>query len=413
MPFLIVNYGAEMVYILEQRLEAQSIQREKSSKVLTDVITAMLAPNFVAELFRPQRLYPPAATKEIFDRLVHSSIMRLSENSMDKLYDLMTMGCKYQLVTMRNPRQLIEVTLNHIDGMRDSLKQAPCQALDDFRGRFMEWLREQRVGELADTRHGLLSFFQGRRVKVSLFLQDGMQNSDATFNIPVDTHLPPLPDVDPPGTIKYFENDGVSAVEAFAHPRSALRPFSSGEVYDPLHAPMRENEHGRNLYLSEQRKKKDQPPSAHLGSPAPVNPPAQVPPAQASHVSSRSATHSAIPMSTPSDCPTSAASTFLNSLAASIVAPMGPKEQFKLNLFHQDEQPLSGQDGVADDSAAAVDNVVTISRVSKEDLLVQNPQLAEVIRDIGGVSVASQPISNRDRSTMGNAGEDLLDLMDA
>ena len=118
-------------------------------------------------------------------------------------------------------------------------------------------------------------------------------------------------------------------------------------------------------------------------------------------------------MSTPSDCPTSAASTFLNSLAASIVAPMGPKEQFKLNLFHQDEQPLSGQDGVADDSAAAVDNVVTISRVSKEDLLVQNPQLAEVIRDIGGVSVASQPISNRDRSTMGNAGEDLLDLMDA
>ena len=33
----------------------------------------------------------------MFDKLAHASIMRLNSNSMDKLYDLMTMAVKYQV----------------------------------------------------------------------------------------------------------------------------------------------------------------------------------------------------------------------------------------------------------------------------------------------------------------------------
>lgn len=32
MPMLIVNMGAEMIYVLDQRLKAQNIPRDKSSK---------------------------------------------------------------------------------------------------------------------------------------------------------------------------------------------------------------------------------------------------------------------------------------------------------------------------------------------------------------------------------------------
>ena len=35
--------------------------------------------------------------KTMFDKLAHASIMRLNSNSMDKLYDLMTMAVKYQV----------------------------------------------------------------------------------------------------------------------------------------------------------------------------------------------------------------------------------------------------------------------------------------------------------------------------
>lgn len=40
---------------------------------------------FVHELFKPQDAYTLPAVRSVFDRLAHSSIMRLSEQSMDKV----------------------------------------------------------------------------------------------------------------------------------------------------------------------------------------------------------------------------------------------------------------------------------------------------------------------------------------
>ena len=52
--------------------------------VLQDVIRTMYNPKFLTELFRSQDVYSLASTRQIFDRLAHSSIMRLNESSMDK-----------------------------------------------------------------------------------------------------------------------------------------------------------------------------------------------------------------------------------------------------------------------------------------------------------------------------------------
>ena len=85
MPMLIVNMGGEMVYILAQRLQAQNVPLDKSKRVLQDVIRTMYNPMFIQELFRPQDVYSMQSTRQIFDRLAHSSIMRLNESSMDKV----------------------------------------------------------------------------------------------------------------------------------------------------------------------------------------------------------------------------------------------------------------------------------------------------------------------------------------
>jgi hypothetical protein len=52
--------------------------------VLQDVIRTMYNPKFIAELFRGQDVYSMQSTRQIFDKLAHSSIMRLNESSMDK-----------------------------------------------------------------------------------------------------------------------------------------------------------------------------------------------------------------------------------------------------------------------------------------------------------------------------------------
>lgn len=56
MPFVIVNLGGEMIYILEQRLRAQSIPPEKAVKVLHDVVKTMFSTKFIAEVPSPEPL---------------------------------------------------------------------------------------------------------------------------------------------------------------------------------------------------------------------------------------------------------------------------------------------------------------------------------------------------------------------
>jgi hypothetical protein len=53
--------------------------------VVNDIVGSMFNSKFVEELFRPQELYPKKAVKHIFEKLAHSSIMRLNEASMDKV----------------------------------------------------------------------------------------------------------------------------------------------------------------------------------------------------------------------------------------------------------------------------------------------------------------------------------------
>ena len=53
LPFVILNLGGEMVYILEQRLRDQSLERDRSSRVLNDIVQNMLSSAVIQEIFRP------------------------------------------------------------------------------------------------------------------------------------------------------------------------------------------------------------------------------------------------------------------------------------------------------------------------------------------------------------------------
>ena len=129
MPLIVLNMGGEMTYILNQRLQAQSVQDEKARKVLQDVVRAMYSPIFIDELFKPQSMYSTSSTKQIFEKLAHSSIMRLNKSSMDKLYDLMCMGFKYQIISCNCPQQYLQITLNHLETLKNLLLKDDACAL--------------------------------------------------------------------------------------------------------------------------------------------------------------------------------------------------------------------------------------------------------------------------------------------
>ena len=119
LPFVIINLGGEMVYILEQRLRSQDIKPDRSQKVLQDIIKSMISPQFLTELFRQQPMYTMQSTKQIFEKLAHSSIMKLNKTSMQKLFDLMLMGFKYQMQLACKGVEIMHITMKHISTMME------------------------------------------------------------------------------------------------------------------------------------------------------------------------------------------------------------------------------------------------------------------------------------------------------
>lgn len=189
MPLLVVNLGCEMLYILDQRLKAQSIPGDKSCKVLHDVVRTMFDSTYVEKLFAPQDMYTVSQTRKIFDRLAHSSIMRLSESSMDKLFDLMMMGFKYQLLCSTRVDQVQQVTLLHLSTIKSIIQLLPDHTtvmplLDRVEELITATYKPLTMGQLHLLRQTLLLFFQDKRVKVSLFLQEGIQSSMGRIILP-------------------------------------------------------------------------------------------------------------------------------------------------------------------------------------------------------------------------------------
>ncbi|XP_051921928.1 protein OSCP1 isoform X3 [Hippocampus zosterae] len=184
---------------------------------MNDIITTMFNKKFLEELFKPQELYSKKALRTVFDRLAHASIMRLNQASMDKLYDLMTMAFKYQVLLCPRPRDLLLVSFNHMDAIKEFVKDTACilaqvdetyRQLIEVRRRFacrgnsggalmeaelissFQMYTPLASGEFQLIRQTLLIFFQDMHIRVSIFLKDKVQNSNGRFALPISGPVP-------------------------------------------------------------------------------------------------------------------------------------------------------------------------------------------------------------------------------
>ncbi|KAJ1521013.1 hypothetical protein ONE63_002726 [Megalurothrips usitatus] len=205
LPMLLLNLGGEMVYILEQRLQAQRVPPEKADRVLVDICRLLLHDRFLAELLVPQPLGHVAALRTFFRDLAHSSIMRLDDESMAKMWDLMTMAVKLQALRADSPGELLQATLNHIDYIGDHVPAVRAQADHASQGLYRFYSR-MSSGELQAVRYCVLNYLQGLAVRVSLFLTHGLQDMHGKLVVPKDGPVPPGCEV--PGTIRVMDGGG-------------------------------------------------------------------------------------------------------------------------------------------------------------------------------------------------------------
>ncbi|XP_053101640.1 protein OSCP1 isoform X2 [Hemicordylus capensis] len=372
LPLLFLNLGGEMLYILDQRLRAQSIPGEKARKVMNDIITTMFNEKFMEELFKPQELYTRKALRAVYERLAHASIMRLNPPSMDKLYDLMTMAFKYQVLLCPRPKDILLITFNHLDAIKDFIQDSPriLNQVDETFRQIIDTYGPLSAGEFQLIRQTLLIFFQDIHIRVSIFLKDKVQNSNGHFVLPTSGRVPWGTEV--PGIIRHFNSKGdeIKRTE-FTHGGNYVLPQREGsfDLYGDRFLKL-----GTNMYSV------TRPVETHPSGAAKT---------LASHIKEKAA-------------PNPLAKEELNFLARlmgglEIKKPPGSEAGFRLNLFTTDEEEEYAALMHPEELACQV-----ISIQADQDQQ-RNEELARIM---GEFDVAEQPSQSTTK------GEDLLAMMD-
>ncbi|XP_067281969.1 protein OSCP1a [Pseudorasbora parva] len=218
LPLLIINLGGEMIYILDQRLRARDENDDKPhrgswteddrKRVMNDIVGTMFSKAFLEELLRPQDPYSHRALRTVLTRIAHTSIMRLNPASMDKLYDLMTMAFKYQIVLCPRPQDLLLITFNHTDTIKELVKDNPSlvNQINEAQRQLIEVYTPLTDGDFQLIRHTLLVLFQDMQIRVSIFLKENIQNPDGHFVLQTSGPVPHGCEV--PGLIRWFNAKG-------------------------------------------------------------------------------------------------------------------------------------------------------------------------------------------------------------
>ncbi|CAD1473901.1 unnamed protein product [Heterotrigona itama] len=153
----------------------------QSAKVLDDVTAALLNPKILSSVFEEKPLTKISLLRSTLECVVLSSIMKLDKSSMNKLFDLMIMMVKYQLIAATGPVEVVLLTLNHTDAMRDMVTNTNAQqCVGLVHQMFYSTLTFE---EIWNARNDCLKELQYYCIKVSILLRLGLQNDDGSFNL--------------------------------------------------------------------------------------------------------------------------------------------------------------------------------------------------------------------------------------
>ena len=198
MPVIINCLGGEMIYILCSRLKAQSISEEKSIRVIKDIGNLLYNKKFQNDLYIHKKPNKHQEVKSIFETLAHSSIMRLNSTSMNKLFELMLMTLKLQILRTRYPEEMYQITLNHficvmeIMNMIDSNDNVLLNMVQNSMDNFINVYGKLRPYDYIILKSVILRFLQGKNVKVSIFIQENLQDSSSIIYLPMNEVSPPF-----------------------------------------------------------------------------------------------------------------------------------------------------------------------------------------------------------------------------
>lgn len=120
----------------------------------------------------------------------------------------MIMGFKYQIVQCTSPFQILQISLQHLEILKSLVKSEVIEkAVQSAINLTLNMYGSLSNSQWFILQQSLLKFLQGKKTKVSLFLQRNLQLTDGTLVLDNAGALPF--GVEKPGTIRHFEGGEV------------------------------------------------------------------------------------------------------------------------------------------------------------------------------------------------------------
>ncbi|XP_073846302.1 organic solute carrier partner 1 [Musca autumnalis] len=190
--FLIVNLGCEMLFVIDQRLQAQKIAKEKSIQVLHDVTSVLLEPKFLNSLIAGSttaggQCLTEESCKFMLKDIATCSLMRLDDVSMGKLWNLMTMIYKWQLFHTKYQYQLMDITFRHLAGVNQLYpNEKHSQIVDRAKNTLLDFWNSCTDEEQNNIYYTNKLWLEVFHTKISLLIRLGFQAMDGSFFVDVD-----------------------------------------------------------------------------------------------------------------------------------------------------------------------------------------------------------------------------------
>lgn len=167
--FLVYNLTGEMIYTIAHRLKSVGTSQVKIKKVVSDL--AQLA------FSKDSRINLQAVTSvdlviiaNLLYKISHCSIIMLDYQNFSKLFQMILMALKRQLLQCKSYRSLKQITLNHSQGIRDLLEGEFSQVAEDAYLSIEEEFKEVSSYDFYIIRRKLVNLLAFKNYKIGIYL---------------------------------------------------------------------------------------------------------------------------------------------------------------------------------------------------------------------------------------------------
>ena len=178
---LIYNLGCEMIYVLHHRLKNLDVAADKIQKAIIDISKTLFSDKVISKLFEPKPILGLEYIKSLLFQICHCSIITLDISSFTKLYEMILIGIKRQMLAMVNMQGIYHMTINHLTTVGKLVKDK--NLFTNIDEEFQKLFNQMSNYDYYMIRCFILNSLNPKNVKVSFYLSDKSQSSDGNITV--------------------------------------------------------------------------------------------------------------------------------------------------------------------------------------------------------------------------------------